>query len=149
MTDLVFVDTNVFVYWLDSSEPAKQARAAAWLRELWSDRSGRLSYQVLLEFYVTVTRKLARPLEAQEARSVCRSLLAWDPTITEERTLAAAWALQDRYQLSWWDALIVASAQLLECRYLLTEDLQHGQDLGGVEVVNPFVTPAGRERAPG
>lgn len=142
MTELVFVDTNVLVYWLDSADATKQQAASTWLQELWSRRAGRLSFQVLLEFYVTVTQKLATQVEAQEARAITQSLLAWDPLVTDRRTIAGAWALQDRYQLSWWDALIVASAQLAGCRYLLTEDLQHGQDLGGVEVVNPFQASA-------
>jgi len=143
MTDLVFVDSNVLVYSLDASEPEKQRHAESWLQHLWSNRVGRLSYQVLLEFYVIVTKKIDVTLSHEEARIVVRSLLAWDPVLTDHRTIAGAWAVQDRYQVSWWDSLIVSAAQIARCSYLLTEDLQHGQNLGGVEVVDPFrMSPA-------
>lgn len=138
MTGPVFVDSNVLVYWLDASEPDKQRDAQAWLRHLWSSRAGRLSYQVLLELYVIVTKKIDFPLSYDEARTVARTLVAWDPVLTDRQTIAGAWAVQDRYKLSWWDSLIVSAAKRARCRYLLTEDLQHGQDLGGVEVIDPF-----------
>ncbi|HXU29917.1 MAG TPA: PIN domain-containing protein [Thermoanaerobaculia bacterium] len=138
MTDLVFVDSNVLVYSLDVSEPEKQRHAESWLWYLWSNRVGRLSFQVLLEFYVIATKKIDVPLSHEEARTVARSLLSWDPVITDDRTISGAWVIQDRFHVSWWDSLIVSAAQIARCSYLLTEDLQHGQKLGGVEVVNPF-----------
>lgn len=138
MTAPVFVDTNVFVYALDASEPEKQRQAAAWLDELWARRAGRTSFQVLQELYVNLTRKLSRPLAEADARTVTRALLTWNPSPPDAACLNRAWELQDRYGLSWWDSLIVASAGLQGCRYLLTEDLQPGQDLAGVVVVDPF-----------
>lgn len=140
MTARVFVDSNVLVYTLDSREPDKQARAAAWMERLWSSRRGRLGFQVLQEFYVNVTRKVRPPVEEEEARKVVRSLLAWRPVQVGAGELEAAWSIGDRHALSWWDALIVAAAESCDCRYLLTEGLQHDQDLGGVRVVNPFLT---------
>ena len=140
MTARVFVDSNVLVYTLDSREADKQARAAAWLEHLWSNRRGRLSFQVLQEFYVNVTRKVRPPVEEEEARRVVRSLLAWQPVRVGAGELEAAWSIRDRHALSWWDALIVAAAESSDCRYLLTEDLQHGRDLGGVRIVSPFRT---------
>ncbi len=140
MTAPVFVDSNVLVYWLDASEPEKQRVAQTWLQYLWPNRAGRLSYQVLLEFYVIVTQKIDFPLSHDEARTVARTLFAWDPVVTDRQTIAGAWAVQDRYRLSWWDSLIVSAAQRAACGYLLTEDLQHGQDLGGIQVVDPFQT---------
>ena len=143
MTAPVFVDTNVFIYALDASEPEKQRQAAAWLDELWARRAGRTSFQVLQELYVNLTRKLSRPADEAEARTVARALLAWNPSPPDGACLDRAWDLQDRYGLSWWDSLIVASAGLQGCRHLLTEDLQSGQDLSGVVVVDPFaVAPA-------
>ena len=68
-------------------------------------------------------------------------LAVWQPVAVDLSTLERAWFLQDRFSVSWWDALIVAAAQKCECKVLLTEDLQHGQEFGGVQVVNPFVTP--------
>lgn len=85
MTGLVFVDSNVLVYWLDASEPDKQRHAETWLQHLWANRAGRLSFQVLLELYVIVTQRIDVTLSREEARTVVRSLLAWDlrcsPTI--------------------------------------------------------------------
>ena len=134
----VFVDTNVLVYRLDSTEPEKQRRAEEWLTLLWRERRGRVSWQVLNELYVTVTGKLDRPLPSGEARAVVRALLAWSPVCEDGEILETAWRMQDRYSLSWWDALIVAAAGRSQCRILLTEDLQEGQSFDGVVVVNPF-----------
>ena len=139
MTGKVFVDTNVLVYWRDASEPDKQEQALAWLSELWERRSGRLSFQVLQEFYVTVTAKLALSLSPELARLNVRQLLAWKPVIVDDRLLEAAWRLQDRYRFPWWDALIVAAAQVSACRYLLSEDFQDGMEMGDLKVVNPFL----------
>jgi len=141
MSATVFVDTNVFVYQLDARDPEKQERARAWLERLWTEESGRVSSQVLQELYVTVTRKLENPLAADEARKLVRSLLTWNPVLVDGRVLEAAWRLEDRYDLSWWDACIVAAAQAARCSTLLTEDLQGGQVLDGVEVVDPFTVP--------
>ncbi len=138
MTARVFVDTNVLVYQLDSREPAKQTRAEDWLRHLWASRSGRISLQVLQELYVTVTRKLDPGLDKETAREVVRALWAWEPVALDQRCFETAWDLQDRFRLSWWDALIAAAAKSAECSHLLTEDLQHDQDLDGLRIVNPF-----------
>jgi len=138
MTATIFVDTNVLVYRRDAVQREKQVRAAAWMERLWAERNGRLSFQVLQEYYVTVTSKLKPGLDADSARSDVRSLLAWNPVTVDAGVVDAAWAMQDRYRLSWWDALIVAAAQVANCRFLLTEDLQDGQELGQVRVVNPF-----------
>lgn len=142
----VFVDTNVFVYARDGSEPEKQPRAHEWLATLWRVREGRLSFQVLEEYYVTVTRKLSPGLEREEAQADVRDLLAWRPVGVDGRTLDTAWAVGRRFGLSFWDALIVASAQSAGCTNLLTEDLAHGQELDGVRVVNPFLQAPGSLR---
>jgi predicted nucleic acid-binding protein len=138
MTARVFVDTNVFVYQLDTREPQKQAHTNAWLAHLWSARSGRVSFQVLAELYVTLTRKLTPGLDRESARKIVRSLWSWQPVPMEERLFASAWAVQDRFGLSWWDALVVAAAKLADCSLLLSEDLQHDQDLDGLRIINPF-----------
>ncbi len=138
MIEPVFVDTNVLVYCFDSAEPEKQRQAELWLRTLWTAGSARISIQVLHELYATLTRKLKRPMDPPEARTVVRGLFAWKPIPIDSKTIEGAWFLQDRYSLSWWDGLIVSAAQLTGCRTLLTEDLSHGQDLDGVRVKNPF-----------
>lgn len=134
----VFVDTNVLLYEWDALAGDKQRRAASWLAELWLTRRGRLSYQVLAEYYVTATHKLKPGLSAESARRNVRTYLAWHPIVTDSRLIEAAWEAQDKHRLSWWDALIVAGAKAARCRYLLTEDLQHGQDLDGLVVLSPF-----------
>ena len=138
MSARVFVDTNVLVYCRDASEPEKQGQAAAWMAALWERRAGRLSYQVLQEFYVTVTAKLSPGMDREAARRDVQALLAWKPVPVEGRVLTGAWHLQDRYHLSFWDALIAAAAQAAGCRYLLSEDFQDGLEVGDVRVVNPF-----------
>lgn len=144
MTGPVFVDANVIVYSRDTRDAGKQRRAEAWLRYLWDRGEGRLSGQVLHEYYVTVTRKLRPGMPAAEARADARALLAWLVSVPEAQLLEGAWHEQDRASLSWWDALLVAAAKAGGCRTLLTEDLPDGQDLSGLLVVNPF-----REAPPG
>ena len=141
----VFVDTNVIVYRYDTRVPEKQSRADEWLTLIWSRRSGRVSTQVLLEFYSTITRKLKPAMAAADVRRVVRGLSSWQPIPVDLPVLERAWFLQDRYSLSWWDALIVAAAQACECEILLTEDLQHGQVFDTVRVIDPFASP---ERTP-
>ncbi len=141
MSALVFVDTNVLLYAVDSAVPEKQKAAAAWREALWRSRRGRISYQVLQEFYAQAIRK--QPKRADLAQAEVRDLFAWEPIAVDADLIRAAWGLQAHFSLSFWDALIVAAAQALRCGFLLTEDLTHEQDLGGVRVVNPFrVTPA-------
>ena len=92
---------------------------------------------MLSEFYLNAVRK--RPSAREEARAEVRDLLTWNPVVTDAALLERGWKLQDRYKLSYWDALIVAAAKAASCKYLLTEDLQSRQELDGIEVVNPFV----------
>jgi predicted nucleic acid-binding protein len=137
MTDLIFVDSNVFLYATDEADPAKQQAARHWRAELWRSRRGRVNFQVLGEFFVNAVRKKAEARD--EARAEVRDLLAWSPVIADAVLLEQGWKIQDRYRLSYWDALIVAAAKASACRYLLTEDLQSGQAVDGIEVVNPFL----------
>ncbi len=136
----VFVDSNVLIYAEDPAQGAKQVAAVAWLKVLWEQRVGRLSTQVLNEFYVNVTRKIAPPMPMGDARAKVRRFVGWNPWQLDAATVESAWALEARFGLHFWDSLIVASAQHLGCTYLLSEDLQHGQRFGGVQVLNPFVT---------
>ena len=138
MTAKVFVDTNVLVYSREASEPQKQERAMSWMAHLCSNRTGKLSYQVLQEFYITVTAKLQPGLDPENARKDVRSLLAWQPIVVKEGVLEIAWLVQDSHQVSWWDALVVSAAQLADCQYLLTEDLQESQKFRSLQVINPF-----------
>lgn len=139
----VFVDTNVLVYARDATDTAKHARASEWVADLWEGGEGRLSMQVLQEYYVTMTRKLRPGLPPEEARADVLDLAAWAPVVTDVQMVASAWTIEERFGLSFWDALIVAAAQVARCDVLLTEDMQHGMDLDGVRVTDPFrVGPA-------
>ena len=136
----VFVDTNVLVYARDSSEPRKQPRAAEWLALLWETRRGRLSVQVLHEYYVTVTRKLRPGMSFEDARDDVLAFRGWSPISLGAGLTEAAWAEEQRYGFSFWDALIVAAARRSASGWLLSEDMQEGQNLDGLTVVNPFRT---------
>jgi len=141
MTATCFVGTNALVYARDASEPKKQAAAAAWMRRLWETQTGRLSVQVLNEFYVIVTQKLKPGLDRQSAKEEILTLMAWEPVPIDAEVMRRAWLVQDTYSFSWWDALIISAALRSGCRFLLSEDMQAGQDLFGLKIVNPFRTP--------
>lgn len=134
----VFVDTNVLVYARDLTEPEKQRRAVEWMAALWAGATGRLSWQVLKEYYVVTTEKLDPPRTPEESREDVLALSAWRPVVPDRPVVERAWEVQDRFGLSWWDSLIVAAALRAACPYLLTEDLQDGQELEGTTVVDPF-----------
>jgi predicted nucleic acid-binding protein len=138
MTGLVFVDTNVLLYALDDADLKKQSAARRWHAKLWRSRHGRISFQVLQEFYANVVEKW--PESIDEARVEIKDLLAWQPVTIGISILENGWKIQDRYRLSFWDAMIVASAKAAACGFLLSEDFQPDQDLDGVVVKNPFLT---------
>jgi predicted nucleic acid-binding protein len=133
----VFVDSNVFLYALDDADAKKHQAARGWRAALWKSRRGRISFQVLGEFYVNALR--LQPATREETRAEIRDLLTWKPVSADDELLELGWKIQDIYQFSYWDAMIVAAAKVASCRYLLTEDLQPGQILDGIEVVNPFL----------
>ncbi len=138
MTATIFVDTNVLVYASDARDAAKKQRALEWLQHLWGAGSGRISTQVLQEYYSTVTRKLSPPMPRKRARADIVNLLSWNPLVIGDTVIQRAWSIEDRFAVSWWDALIVAAAQISGCDVLLTEDLQDGQLFDSVQVVDPF-----------
>ena len=136
--EVTFVDTNVLVYAYDLDAGTKHEVARAALTELWNSGAGATSIQVLQEFYVTVTRKLAKPLPRRSARDVIETYGAWEPHRPGVDDLVAASTLEERHRLSFWDALIITSAQQLGARVLLSEDLQSGQRFGDLVVASPF-----------
>jgi predicted nucleic acid-binding protein len=139
MTDRFFVDTNLLVYRRDASQPIKQPLAARWLAALWTARAGRLSTQVLNEYYQVVTHRLRPGIPAEEAQQEVREFFAWKPVPITRAVIEQAWVVEQRWGLSYWDSLIVGAAREAGCHYLLTEDLQAGQELDGLTVVNPFM----------
>jgi len=138
MTANVFVDTNVLIYAVAQADLQKQQAAQAWRRWLWETNRGRISFQVLQEFYVNAIKK---QLSAQaEIRKEIEDLMTWQPIPLDASVIARAWKIEDRYRISFWDSLIIAAARVADCRYLLTEDLQRGQELDGVMIVDPFLS---------
>ena len=134
----VFVDTNVLLYAQDAREPIKRPVAEAWLSRCWRRECGRLSTQVLNELYVNL-RRTAPSLGVEASRALVRRYRAWSPWVVDSDTVDLAWDILDRVTVNYWDALMVAAAQQQGCRWLLTEDLQHDQQIDGVRVINPFL----------
>ncbi len=144
MTGPVFVDTNIFVYRHDLSDSAKQELAQEWIKRLVHTRTGRLSYHALQELFATLTRTRGPSFRPSEPCEIVEALATWQPIQVDLFILQRAWAVQERYRISWWDSLIVAAARASACRTLLTEHLHDGQVLDGVRVVNPFASPGRR-----
>jgi predicted nucleic acid-binding protein len=131
-----FLDTNVLVYTDDHSQPEKQSTALALVKRCFRDRSGILSTQVLQEYFVTTTRKLR--VEPEIARSKVEVSSRLGLVLIGLPDILSAIDLHRTHQLSLWDALLVSVATRAGCSVLFTEDLQHGQRFGKLEVVNPF-----------
>lgn len=135
----VFVDAGILLYAVDDKDPAKRDAARAWIAECWRRRCGRVSTQVLSEFYRKVRRTFPSALSAGDARAEVRRYQNWRPWLVDHPTVETAWAIESRYGLNYWDALIVASAQHQGCTRLLSEDLPHAQQIDSVQILNPFL----------
>ena len=135
----VFVDTPVLLYTADELDAGKQARARAWVRWCWCERTGRISTQVLNELYHNAITRFPESKSTHAARAQVRNLRQWQPPHLDIDVIDGAWALQDSHALSYWDALIVSSAQHQDCQYLLSEDLPHQHRFDSVQVINPFL----------
>lgn len=136
---LAFVDTNVVLYAYDASAAERHERAAELVGDLGARRLGAISVQVLQEFYVNATRKIAEPLDHEVALGRVRVLSRWPTHAPGSQDVIAAARLGRDAQLSFWDAMIVRSAAALGCEVIWSEDLNHGQRIAGVTVRNPFV----------
>ena len=140
MSARVFFDTNVLVYAYDIDSGLKQRTAEAMLLRARQDRSGAVSMQVLQEFYVTVTRKLTSPLLKEEARAVVEDFAYWCVETTPQE-IKHAFRIEDEARIGFWDALIVASAVKAGATRILSEDLNAGPVIAGIQVENPFAVP--------
>jgi predicted nucleic acid-binding protein len=134
----VFFDTNTLVYANDTGAPEKRSRARKLIREAIISGTGSISTLVLAEFWVTVTRKLSTPLALETAREQIVLFTAFRVHAVDQPTVLEAIRLQEHYQLSYWDAQIIASARFAKATLLYSEDLQHGAEYEGVRIHNPF-----------
>ncbi|MGB8436138.1 MAG: PIN domain-containing protein [Burkholderiales bacterium] len=135
----VFFDTNVLVYAFDSSAPEKQNRALDLFNVLALKGDAVLSTQVLQEFFVVTTRKLAIPLSSERAEEIVGQFAQLPTVVIDPDLILQAIRVTRAHQVSFWDALLIAAAKFAGATELLTEDLQHGQTIEGVRIVNPFV----------
>lgn len=136
---LEFVDTNILVYAHDRSAGEKHVRARALLERLWHSGSGCLSVQILQEFYVSVTRKVPKPLTSQTAAAIIEHISKWRIHSPCAGDVLEAIKIQQRYGISFWDAMVIRSAETLGCEVIWSEDLNPGQVYLNVKVINPLV----------
>lgn len=137
-TSVEFCDTNVLLYAHDVTAGAKQDRALVLLQHLWATGNGAVSIQVLQELYVGLTRKLSPPVTVAAAREIVESLSAWRVVRPGSRDVLAAIDAGQRWQISYWDAMVLTTARLAGATVLWSEDLNAGQNYDGVVVRNPF-----------
>jgi predicted nucleic acid-binding protein len=138
MSDRRFVDTNILIYAHDTSAAARHERARDLLSELWEDGSGTLSTQVLQELAVNLRRKVPKPLGARQIREIVSDYLTWHVVVNTPDSVLAALDLQERYRISFWDAMIVHAANVSGAMILYSEDLSDNQVYGSIRVENPF-----------
>lgn len=147
MTDgNVFVDTSVLILSEDGAHAGQREQVLVWLRELWQLRLGRVSTQVLNDFYRLVTTRIAPAMPNGDARAEVRRYQRWNPWAIDHATVESAWSMESRFGLAYADALIVAAAKAQGCTVLLSLDLPHEQVYDSVQVLNPLF--AGTERLP-
>jgi len=134
-----FVDTNVLVYAEDRDAGSKHTIARELVTDLWHSGEGVLSIQVLQEFFVNVTRKVSRPLALEDAFAIVEQYLTWRVVENTGDLLLGGIRLASTLKISFWDALMVQAARVANCDRLWTEDLNHGQRIGDLVIVNPFL----------
>ncbi len=138
MTDKTFVDTNVLVYAHDLDAGEKHEIAIGVISDLWESGNGVISTQVLEELYVTLTKKVPSPQKKSQVRRILNNYLAWELAVNNGQTILQASEIEENYNISFWDALIVSAAYSKNAAILLTEDLNVGQLIEGIKIVNPF-----------
>jgi predicted nucleic acid-binding protein len=139
MNGKCFVDTNILVYAHDQTAGLKHQRAQLLTRNLWNSMDGVLSTQVLQELYVSLRRRLRSPLPTSEVERILLDYFEWEVMVNDRASLVRAIELETRYQISFWDGLMLQAAERSGAGTVYTEDLNHGQRYAGVKVVNPFV----------
>jgi predicted nucleic acid-binding protein len=138
MSDKAFVDTNILVYAHDLVSGSKNERARELIEKLWRIGGGVLSTQVLQELCINLRRKAVRPLTIEETRSLIEDYAGWEIVVNTQNSVIEALTIEARYQISFWDALILQAAERSGAAILYSEDLSDGQTYGSVRVVNPL-----------
>ena len=138
MADRAFFDTNILIYASDRSAPEKQSQARRLLKNAIENETGVISAQVLSEFFTVVTRRIQHQLAVEEAELVIEQLAILPVVEVDWALVREAISTCRRYQISYWDALIVAAAERKGCTRILSEDLNPGQTYHNIAVVNPF-----------
>jgi len=137
-TPKYFVDTNILIYAHDRDAGLKHESARKLIEHLWITGQGALSTQVLQELCVNLRRRVKHPLPSDEIATLIEDYLSWEIVSNTPQSIIAALAIEARYKVSYWDALILHAAESCGAAVLYSEDLSHGQRYGGVEVVNPL-----------
>ncbi len=135
-----FVDTNIFIYAYDLSAPEKSKTAKKLIAGLWETGLGVISIQVLQELYVNLTRKLPSPVSREQATQIVADLGHWHLHRPNLADLQRALNIGKEHNISFWDAMIVSSALQMDCKVLWTEDLNSGQYIADLLILNPFTT---------
>jgi predicted nucleic acid-binding protein len=138
MNDKAFLDTNILVYAHENVPGIKHKRARALVEKLWNSGGGVLSTQVLQELCINLRRKTATPWTVEETQSLIEDYKDWQIVINTPDSVIEALTIEARYQISFWDALIVQAAGISGATILYSEDLSDGQMYGMVRVINPF-----------
>jgi predicted nucleic acid-binding protein len=139
MSDKYFVDTNVLIYAHDRSAGSKHRRAQGLIEQLWDSGRGVLSTQVLQELCVNLRRKVHHPPPTAELRQLLRDYSTWEVVANTPASVVEALDIEERYKISFWDALILHAADIAGASILYTEDLSVSQNYRGIRVVNPFL----------
>jgi predicted nucleic acid-binding protein len=135
-----FCDTNVIVYAYDTTAGVKHDQARVLLERMWLNGVGVVSVQVLQELFVTLTRKVARPLAPAGARAIVADLATWNLVQPTAPDVLEAIDATIRWKTSFWDAMILTAAQRAGATVLWSEDFSDGQQFDAVTVRNPFAT---------
>lgn len=138
MSAKVFLDANILVYAHDKDAGEKHSVAVEIVRDLWEKRTGVLSNQILQEFYVSVTKKILKPISKSEAREIIRAYICWSMSVITPMSVLRATEIEEKHRISFWDALVIVAAYEAKCEKILTEDMNSGQIIEGVVIENPF-----------
>jgi predicted nucleic acid-binding protein len=138
MNGKVFLDTNILVYAHDLDAGLKHTVAVKIVKDMWENRTGVLSTQVLQEFYINVTRKIERPISPFEAREILKIYACWEIREHTSMSVIRASEIEEKHRISFWDALVVVAAYEGKVEKILTEDMNSGQIIEGILIENPF-----------